>query len=358
MMNRNNSFRSLAFAGLGVSAIACADSAGPDQRHPPPIPGIHVLQLETYDRSGQAVHPDPASTPLSWGGSATQLVATPYPGGDATKENPSLYSGASLTEWAVPGGVINPIARPADGYLSDPDEVYNPETGEIWIYYRHVNFSNDILLIRASEPKGWSAPTLVVSAPNHEIVSPTVVRRAAADWLMWAVNSGSSGCVSQSTTVELRNSADGIHWSSPTAVDLHEDGVFPWHIDVEWIPSRNEFWAVYNVKVPGSCTTSELHFAASPDGLHWTPAVGPVLRRGSVDAFADIVYRASLLYDAQRDMITLFYSGARYVNGAYDWRVATELISRADLFDRLTTAPPLGGASPSQTRPLTNADAP
>src|SRR2546426_716174 len=85
-----------------------------------------------------AVHPDAAETPLAWGGAATQLFVTPYPYGDATKENPSLYGG-SLLEWLAAPGVRNPIAHPpVAGYLSDPDEVFNPETSELWLYYRAV----------------------------------------------------------------------------------------------------------------------------------------------------------------------------------------------------------------------------
>jgi hypothetical protein len=333
---------------------ACSDGAGPIVV-PPPSP-IHVLTLVTYDGSGQAVHPDVAITPPSWGGAATQLFVTPYPNGDASKENPSLYAG-SLFDWLVPAGVTNPIARPASGYLSDPDEVFNPETNELWLYYRGVTTENQIFLIKGSGPSHWTTPTMVASAPNHSIVSPTVVRRGAGDWLMWSVNSGVSGCVSGATTVELRRSSDGITWSDPVTTDLREPNAFAWHIDVEWIPSRQEFWATYNVKVPGSCTTAALDFAESADGLHWVPAAAPVLTRGAIPEFSDIVYRASLLYDDTTDGITLWYSGARFENDRYTWRIATEELSRSDFFARIGTPHP-SGASITTAPPLTAADAP
>jgi hypothetical protein len=349
--------RSLVAVAL-VGAIACSDSAAPVVHKPPAT--IEVLSLDTYDGSGQAVHPDVAATASSWGGGAgEQLFVTPYPNGDANKENPSLFTRASLDNWRVPTGVINPIARPETGYLSDPDQVYNPGTNELWLYYRAVESANEIFLIRGVGPAKWSAPTLVASAPNHSIVSPTVVRRGPGDWLMWSVNSGTVGCTSTATNVELRRSADGVSWSAPVVTDLSERGVSPWHIDVEWIPSRQEFWALYNVKISGSCTTAALHFANSADGLHWIVAAGPVLERGVISEFDDIVYRASLDYDEQAGNITLWYSGARFENGMYTWKIATERLSFADFLERISTEPLPGRTGlVTDAPPLTNNTAP
>jgi hypothetical protein len=339
-----------------VSVVSCSDASSPLKVPPPP--DLRVLTLETFDGSGQAVHPDAALTPPTWAPDQTQLFVTPYPNGDATKENPSLYTGKSLVDWLVPPGVMNPIARPATGYLSDPDEVFNPETNELWLYYRAVTSENEIFLIRGGGPSVWSPPTLVASGINHTIVSPTVVRRGPGDWLMWSVNSGTSGCTSNTTTVELRHSPDGISWSNPVTTDLAEANMFAWHIDVEWISAKQEFWAIYNVKIPGSCTTAELHFARSTDGLHWLTEPGPILMRGAIPAFADIVYRASLLYDASSDNITLWYSGARYQNGRYDWRIATERLPASTFLGRIAATLPGGGLGVTTAPPLTDANAP
>ncbi|HMG13550.1 MAG TPA: hypothetical protein VK571_10250, partial [Gemmatimonadaceae bacterium] len=159
-----------------MAATACSEGSTPPVVLPPT--SIHVVALATYDGSGEAVHPDVADTPAGWDGDGDtkQLFVTPYPNGDASKENPSLFTRTSSLEWLVPNGVMNPIARPDIGYLSDPDQVFNPETNELWLYYRGVNTQNEIFLIRGSGPSRWSAPELVASAPNHSIVSPSVVR--------------------------------------------------------------------------------------------------------------------------------------------------------------------------------------
>jgi hypothetical protein len=158
--------------------------------------------------------------------------------------------------------------------------------------------------------------------------------------------------------VELRRSTDGVTWTDPVITDLGTADPYPWHIDVEWIASRGEFWAVYNVKIAGSCTTAALHFATSTDGLAWNPASSPVLVRGEIPAFADIVYRAAISYDPASQLTTLFYSGARFEHGGYTWRVATERLALDAFLRRLAAVTPGEGTSVTSSPPLTDETAP
>ena len=341
-----------------VGLTACSDSL--TSPVPKPGPGVAVLTIDTFDGSGQAVHPDFAATPAGWGNSESHLALTPYPGGNASFENPSFYDGFSLLDWRVPSGARNPIETPPAGaYLSDPDQIYDPESGELWLYYREVTSENVILLTRSAGGVHWSAPQVMFSVPDHLAVSPSVVHRGPGDWLMWSVNSGSAGCSSFSTTVELRRSADGLHWSSPETLALTgPDGTFAWHIDVEWIAARNEFWALFNAKTPGSCTTSTLYFATSTDGITWNVAPSPALRAGAIPEFSDVVYRSSVAFDAATHTVTLWYSGARLVGSGYHWRVATETLSEAAFLTRVTSRVNLGQAPAAPAVELTNETAP
>jgi hypothetical protein len=70
------------------------------------------------------------------------------------------------------------------------------------------------------------------------------------------------------------------------------------------------------------------------------------------------VYRASLLYDAAADNVTLWYSGAKYQNGRYDWRIATERLPASELLARIAAIHPSGGSAVTTAPPLTDADAP
>lgn len=308
------------------------DFAATASRDDTPASAPVALALTTPDGSGQTVHPDYVAMPPAWVAAHEYLLITPYPNGNSGFENPSLYAAMSKVTWAAPAGVSNPIAKPGLGYLSDADAVAVPELNELWVYYREVDAHNDIKVIRSKDGVVFGAPQLVASASNHDIVSPSVVHRAPSDWLMWSVKSG-VGCSATTTAVELRRSTNGLDWSAPEKASLAQGGgISPWHIDVQWIPERSEFWAIYNGKIPGSCTTAALFLATSADGLKWTTYPSPILSRGASPELADVVYRSTFAYDAATDMIDFWYSGAKYAFGQYQWRSAYQRRTRGEVF--------------------------
>ena len=346
-------------------AVASADGLPPIEFtavvDPDAVPDripLRALAVDTYDGSNQVVHPDVALSSLSGADDVPRLIITPYPWGNASFENPSLYEGNGREVWFTPATVTNPIVKPTRGYLSDPDLVSVPDgAGALWLYSRRVDGENEILLTQSADGVRWSAPRVVVRVPSHEAVSPTIVRRSATDWLMWTVNSGPAGCGSASTTVELRRSTDGITWSPPTTTMLSQGGVFAWHLEVQWIPTRGEYWALFNGKVAGSCTTDALYVATSGDGITWRTYQSPVLRRGAIPEFEDVVYRSTFAYDADRDLVSLWYSGARSTSRGYEWHAAFERRTRTDLFDGVARSD-VALIAPSTAPPLTNATAP
>ncbi len=327
-------------AGPHSLMVSAATGASVDVRsfaNPRPFSDVGELPLVTYDGSGQAVHPDFVRLPASWSGDPFRLVATPYPGGDQTYENPSFFTGSTGTSWAVPDGIQNPLETPFSGYYSDPDVLYDPDANELRIYFRRVKEQNEVWLIRSADGVIWSAPMLTVTAPNHAIVSPSVVRRGPESWMMWSINAGAQGCGAMSTIVELRRSDDGVQWSAPEAVSLADRDGFAWHIDVEWIPSRGEYWAVYPVKQPGGCVTDRLRLAVSADGVRWRTFPSPVLVKGANEQMRDIVYRSSIDFDAATGTVSLWYSGAAFVGGSagYSWHLAWERMTMPALFARV-----------------------
>ena len=322
---------------LAALLPACDRPLSPDEEEHPPLDVILPLAFDTYDGSGEVVHPDEARVPPGWGGGDPRRMAiTPYPGGDSHFENPSLFAGRSGVAWWLEPGAPNPVVMPTAGYLSDPDVVFDPELGELRLYYRMVAGANRILLVRSTNGSTWSAPVELFAGPNHTIVSPSVVRRAPGEWLMWTVNGG-GGCSAASASVELRRSSDGVVWSAAEPVALEQAGFFPWHIDVRWIEPLGQYWALFNVKTPGSCTTPALYLATSADGVQWTTYPSPVLVRGALPAFAHVVYRSTLAYDETLDEVTFWYSGAAYALGRWRWSAAVQRRSRAGLFGALAS---------------------
>ena len=203
--------RHVATATLDTQVVTFTATAA----EPLSLGAIRHLRLATFDGSGEGVHPDVARVPGGWAPARRFLAVTPYPGGEVNHELPSIYESGDPAEWNVPAGVTNPIVKPWKGYLSDPDLLFEPQRRQLWMYFRHVEERNSVFLTVSADGTHWSRPARVVSAPNHELVSPAIVRVSENNWHMWAVNAGPAGCQSRSTTVEHRTSIDGLHWSAP-----------------------------------------------------------------------------------------------------------------------------------------------
>jgi hypothetical protein len=300
---------------------------------------LQLLTLPTYDGSGEAVHPDVISTSTPLHQSPFLMVVTPYPSGDATKENPSVLVSRDGIAWSVPTGASNPlvIPPPTGGYLSDPDLVYVGQTHTFWLFYREVQNRATNLIHVATSQDGlrWKTKDPVIITPAHALVSPSVVHRPSKGWMMWTVDAGVGGCSAATTHVDLRSSTDGINWGEPTPVSITSPMGTPWHIDVQWIRSRQEYWAIFNVKVAGNCATKAVYIATSRDGIEWTTLPTPAITSGAIPEFRDIVYRASIQYVPSDDVVTLWFSGASSESGRFVWRVAVERQLRADLFTAL-----------------------
>lgn len=298
-----------------------------------------TLDLRTYDGSGQAVHPDYAAPVAPWGRRYFYLALTPYPQGQATHENPSLYASLDGVKWKAAPRAPMPLAQPIEGHLSDPDVVHAPIRNELLLYYRQAGQTDRIFLTRSADGARWTRPRALFDGRRNSVLSPAVVRRRNGDWRMWSINAG-MGCRDSTTSVELRRSSDGVDWSAPESVALPSPaGQYAWHIDVAWIPSRAEFWALFPVKAPGTCATTAVFLATSADGVTWRTLPSPVMTAGAIPEFADVVYRSTFAYDAQRDVVTLWYSGARRRDGIYTWRTAAQQRTRGELFASAARAP-------------------
>jgi hypothetical protein len=335
-----------------ATATTCDPSdCFPSERLSSTLSDATLLNLATYEASGQAMHP----AVVRGHGAATGfwLAITPYPSSNSSFENPSIYRSKDAHSWVAPAGVTNPIVLPEPGgYLSDPDIVTNSDL-HLWLYYRSVVGQQNIInLVRSRNGVVWDSPVTVLTAPSHQVVSPTVVRGAPhAPWQMWTVNAGTQGCSAPVTTVERRTSGDGLNWSEPIRVELGQPGQTIWHIDVQWIPARAEYWALYNTYPNGtSCTTNALYIARSPDGIRWTVYPAPIARAGLIDAFKDLVYRSTFMTDPHATRVTLWISGAAYqINVGYIWRTANVAIGVNDLFAIATS--PAGALQGAPFRP-------
>lgn len=321
-----------------VMATATATTCDPSECFPAEhlagaLSDATLLTLATYESSGQAVHPDVVRAH----GTATGfwMAITPYPGGNTLYENPSIFRSTDAATWTVPAGAINPLVKPvAPEYLSDPDLIVNTDQ-KLWMFFRSViNNQNIIKVTRSTNGVRWDSAQTVITVPSHELVSPAVVRSApGAPWQMWSVNAGGVGCSATQTTIERRTSTNGLSWSAPATVNLVQPGQSIWHLDVQWIAARSEYWALYNTYPTGrTCATDALYLARSADGVNWRVFPSPIARAGVISAFRHLIYRSTFITNPKATEVTLWMSGAEYANNAYVWGTATVTTKVADLF--------------------------
>lgn len=327
--------------GLLFIVGACRDSAAPALAPPSSDSAIwatpRILVIPTVDGSGTVVHPDYVHLPPTWPGPARYLAITTYPKADANREWPSIFTQDSAsTNWHLVPGTPNPILEtlPPSIY-SDPDIVYEPDSGQLWMYVRLVNAEWNVLqVVRSGDGIHWTAPVDLDSARNHGMISPTVVRRDRGDWYLWSVHATYGGCSQAgSTFLERRTSTDGISWSAPDSVSI---AGHPWHIDIEWVPERQEWWALY---VEG-CMPTSVRLATSGDGMTWTTLPSPVLTAGVLPEFRDVVYRSTLAVEG--DSVRFWFSGAHWnaVNDSeWVWHAAASVEGVNSLLQRLSRVP-------------------
>lgn len=286
-----------------------------------PLVPLSELTIPTFDGSGQAVHPDVVRFSRPWNGWEYWMAYTPYPGSNEAMENPSLAVSHDGVKWEMPAGFPNPvIPQPAKGYNSDPDLTYDAAADRLVMIYREVsNGQNVIKAISTGDGRSWTLPRTTFRRRNHGIVSPTVVAKPGAAPTVWYVDAGTRRCRERVTRV-MRQRGPGMDaleparaesgWEPPVRVQLQQPGFSVWHLDVIWVPTRNEYWAIYPANRSYSCFGRELFFARSADGINWTTYRAPVFKRSDAEWVRGSLYRGSLLYDASRDAIRIYLSAS------------------------------------------------
>jgi hypothetical protein len=347
----------LALLASGITITACgggADRVASSLTTPPAnaeiddaeLPGAALvapswLLTPTYDGSGQVVHPDAVVFPQRWQGHRYWVSATPYPLGNPKYENPSIYQGYTSQQMNVPANAKNPLASPGalGGYLSDPDMLYDPDANQLRMYYRQTVESADLLYMITSENgEQWSTPQRLLIADRYGLISPAIVRESATSWRMWSVSAVAQGCYSLSAemSLNLRRSTDGITWSAPEPVNLTVPRHVPWHLDVQYIPAKREYWALIAAYPEGTtCSQTAVYFARSADGTKWTVAPNPLLGPYEFGPLNDLVYRSTFHYHEASDAVSVWFSGARLGDGGFHFATALARYPYADLIRKV-----------------------
>jgi hypothetical protein len=325
------------------------------------------LPADDFSHATDAVHPDIACPSENWNAARCWLMYTPYLNSDNAYENPGFLSAENDTSWATPPGVLNPIVPyPGFGkYNSDPDHAFDPATRRLVQIYRVVaDGYNNIMIMSTGDARLWTTPALAFRETNHDAVSPALVIGPDRTANIWYVRSGSEGCQSRTTNVQLRtarpdakNSFDHAEWSAPSPVDMVIPSASVWHLDVAPLGDGKGYVALVAAYQNGwSCGNSDLWLATSLDGVHWRTYAIPILSLSMKFAAQRNMatwYRGTLRYDATTDSLHLWPSALV----GRQWMIYHAALSLHELtavLDRAvpTDARPFSATTPPRVRAL------
>jgi hypothetical protein len=281
------------------------------------------IRILSYAGTYEMVEPDVVRVPGGWRGFEYWMAVNPYPGGNDFDENASVFASHDGLHWVTPDSLKNPVFPRPSGEIrhnSDPDMVFLPNPDRLVLFDRGVTHTNNLLRQSISDDAvHWTAPATVLSAPNHQLISPAVVLPPGHRPRLFFVDAGTAGCDSRGSTVTVRRWMKkqsgpsvlvGPGWSAPVTTDLHAPaGLTIWHLDVIWVEERKEYWALFPAYGTTGCAFNDLYIARSRDGLAWTTLEEPLIPRGAASFVSRSVYRSSLAWDVASQTFQVWFSG-------------------------------------------------
>jgi hypothetical protein len=281
-----------------------------------------ILEIPTYDGSGQAVHPDIIYLREGFRGFHFFMVVTPYPYGDNQVENPCLLASNDGVSFVEPIFGMNPLAPTPPGgrccHNCDPDILFNYETEEFWIYYLEV-INPDyyaLKLLRSCDLENWRLSELIRWDLSNDdcVVSPCVFKIDGGYVLIYA--DGRGHC-----NIRYLESPDGLHWEKRDAIELNipwPDGFQPWHCDL--VSDGTQFYLLANGW--RNCKPFErqnLYLARSWNLIDWTVLPEPIIHSSEEKP---LIYRSTGLIAPGKLIV---YFSQRTAQG--EWQIGCKNIS-------------------------------
>jgi len=189
--------------------------------------GVADYLIETYDGSGQAVHPD-----IVYYGNKYWLAVTPYPYGMEEYENPCIYQGDDLNNLIVPQVPIAVQHRHTQGiHLSDPCFAINK--GVLYCYYRESERKGNleeqtIWGIQYSESsQKWGDPILLLDSVDDMILSPAMLFDEKGELKVYYVSS-----LNGKYSLVSTGAGGGVNQLTEHRIIGAPEEYFLWHIGI------------------------------------------------------------------------------------------------------------------------------
>lgn len=186
--------------------------------------------LETFDGSGQAVHPD-----IAYFENQYWLTVTPYPYGMEEYENPCIYQGDDLKNLRCPQSPIAVQHKHIQGiHLSDP--CFAVKDNNIFCYYRESERKENTeentiwsLQFSRSERK-WGKPVLLLDSVDDKILSPAMIHNDEGELIIYFVST-----LNNKYTLVSTKSSGVINDLTEYVIEGMPEGYDLWHIGIKKI---------------------------------------------------------------------------------------------------------------------------
>jgi len=280
----------------------------------------YMLDIPTYEGSGQAIHPDVLLLKKPIGGYRYWMTFTPYPNGSNMHENPSIVVSNDGKNWQVPRGLRNPLEQaPGEGHYSDPD-IFLDDRGRLWLFFRWSHGLEERIYAKYStDGIRWSEKIPILETESESLISPAVVHDKL--YKMWYVD-----IRPEPNVIKLRTASSPLGpWSEPLKCRVNgvPYGRNIWHLDVVKVKGGYDAFILLINKGRG-LRNGELYFATSEDGIEWNLSSFPILVPSSKDWDSFIIYRSSALLLEEIGgcrHYALYYSAAESSGKSKIWHI-------------------------------------
>lgn len=275
------------------------------------IIGMDQVPITTYaGGENDIVHPSLLFFDEGWNGWRYWMAYTPYNGGDAQVENPSIAVSNDGETWTVPAGLTNPIEpSPAGaGYLADPVLCMSAD-GQTMLMVFKINDATKQTVLRTSMDGVTWTPKVVLIDNTYEDVSPALLWDNGK-YRMWTVVYDTTVTGGTNTMYVRTATAPEGPWSAPVACTVEglPTGVKLWHMDIKRV--GQQYHMVMASDLGSASLAGHLLFAKSNDGLAWKYARASLMDVGANPN--NSFYKAGLLPKLTPDGLAydMWYSSA------------------------------------------------
>lgn len=251
-----------------------------------------TISIPTYEKSGQAMHPDIIYDKNKILGHKYWMAFTPYPFYEEKYEDPSIVVSEDGKKFSLPSGAKNPVVndirdKNKGGHLSDTDLMYNKNQLILHYVYNKKGILGPSRFYRtvSSDGVNWSKPKIVyLCKETGEGYSPAFIIENNVT-KMWYFAGEDNLIFTESKDNEKL-------WSKTKKCKLNMGPWKGWHLDI--IKTDKGYEALICARLLG-IQTRALFYAKSIDCINWHVSKYPIIFPKENSWDSKDIYRSTMI---------------------------------------------------------------